>query len=64
MKLKDEMPTEGQFVAVWHGVDGKLYCDLHRVVDGKPTIFDGDEWKACNVEQFYKIKQAKFIVES
>ena len=35
MKQVDEMPTSGQFVAVWSGLDGKIWSDTLRWIDGK-----------------------------
>ena len=39
MKQVDEMPTEGQFVAMWENSYG-VFADTRYLIDGVNTVFD------------------------
>lgn len=45
MKQVNEMPTEGQFVAMWE-YNNKIWSDTFRWVDGSLKISskDGEDW--------------------
>ena len=46
MKTTTEMPSEGQFVAVWQW-NGSPWASTYRMIDGSPQLYNEftDEWK-------------------
>lgn len=62
MRLIDEMPNSGSFVAVWSNFGG-IWCDAHKYVGEALFVFDRDEWKPCEVAAFYKRKGAIFMMD-
>lgn len=67
MKILYDMPTEGQFVAVWEH-NGKTWSDTHKIEDGDLfRISDKSEvefkWEAREEDRdFYNDADVVFIV--
>ena len=65
MKQVDEMPTSGQFVAVWQCHDGDLDSAILKYGDTGLllTLIDYSEWEE-DVPQFYTDMKAVYFVAS
>ena len=65
MKQVDEMPTSGQFVAVWQCHDGDLDSAILKYGDTGSllTLIDYSEWVE-DVPQFYTDMKAVYFVAS
>jgi len=46
MKTTTEMPSEGQFIAVWQW-NGSPWSSTYRVIDGSPQLYNEftNEWE-------------------
>lgn len=65
MKQVDEMPTSGQFVAVWQDHDGDLDSAILKCGDTGLllTLINYSEW-VKDVPQFYTDMKAVYFVAS
>lgn len=63
MILKPEMPTTGQFIAVWEN-NGEIWADTHKYINGTLHMLTSQgEWQPCNPQEFYDPKQALFLLK-
>lgn len=66
MILVKEMPTSGQFVAVWEH-DGVMKSTRYQWYDGKLFYWWGscDEWEECSVKFLIENeKQVEYIIQN
>lgn len=64
MKVTNEMPKEGQFVAVWM-YDDRVWSGVHQWIDGELMRYDVDDWlnASCDID-FYNSAGTKYITEA
>ena len=73
MKQVDEMPKDGQFVAVWSGFDGRIWSDTLKWKNGSIYSYDifndcldqsenNDNFTELETEDFYKSVSAAYFI--
>ena len=73
MKQVDEMPTSGQFVAVWIGFDGRIWSDTVKWKSGSLYSYNlfndsidqsenNDNFTELETEDFYKSVSAAYFI--
>lgn len=64
MILVKEMPTSGQFIAVWK-FKGHIWSDTYKWGDG--ILYEwsdrNTEWVVGDIEHLYRLQDAGFVVE-
>lgn len=56
MNIVDEMPEEGQFVAVWE-YNGEIWSDTFSIIDGELMKFSDDR------DDFYRDSGVGYAIE-